>query len=280
MGSADPDMYLVICPHPELTNSHRCRKKMKRVERRGTLESQQQLQNLAVQQVQQQQYQPRATSQAQLPLSQGSDRSIQRSDTLITNQSSHGPASFVQRDDSTPQHTSSRTSTVHVSPAKASSRQAPTPPSIAALREQNDDEDEEHDPDQLPTSNVGRGGGVSAGHSRSNSRNGRGGGTNGASAKRSSLGTAPATRGSISPSREMEVDEMDADADADAEAEAEAEIMGAIDAAEGEEGDGDGEGEMEADADAEAELLEAVDAAEANSSSSHGGERGWLKAES
>jgi hypothetical protein len=42
-------------------------------------------------------------------------------------------------------------------------------------------------------------------------------------------------------------------------------------------GDGDADGE---EADAEAELLEAVDAAEANSTSSGGErERGWLKAE-
>jgi hypothetical protein len=44
--------------------------------------------------------------------------------------------------------------------------------------------------------------------------------------------------------------------------------------------EGGDEGDGEADADADAELLEAVDAAEANSSSSHGGERMRVKSES
>ncbi|KAF8972018.1 hypothetical protein BDZ97DRAFT_1008045 [Flammula alnicola] len=290
----------------------RCRKKMKRVERRGTLENQQQLANLAIQQQQQQQqqqqHQPRSTSHAQLPLSQGSDRSIHRTDTILTHQASHGPASFrTDRDRDESLHTASSQSqsqsqsqlrgnatTASSSITTASStaaklRQQPTPPSIASLREQHDDDDNEpenahepddHDPEQIPTSNVGRGG-SSAVKSRSNSssRNGRARpasgaeGTNGVGgpAKRSPLaGSGAGVRGSGSgsPHNEAPTDEMDADADADAEAEAEAEILGAVDAAD-EDGDGDGEG----DADAEAELFEAVDAAEANSSSSHNGDR-------
>ncbi|CAA7268752.1 unnamed protein product [Cyclocybe aegerita] len=260
----------------------RCRKKMKRVERRGTLESQQQLQNLAIQQ--QQQYQPRTTSHAQLPLSQGSDRSIQRTDTMLTNQASHGPGSFAQTPHSHGQsHSTLRTSSTHPSvagsPSKNHGRQAPTPPAIASLREQNEEEEEgegeaEDDPDQLPTSNVGRGGG------RATTRNGRtraaGRSTpletaNGSSTKRSPRGAGGTGRASIPPRMEMDVDEMDADADADAEADAEAEILGAVAAALNDDGEGDGEGDMEADGDADAELLEAVDAAEANSSSSHGG---------
>lgn len=220
---------------------------MKRVERRGTLENQQ-LQNAASQQ-----FQPRPTSHAQAPSgSQGSDRSIQRSDTVLVHQSSLGPSSFTQ-----PRLERE---------AGKNSRHAPTPPAIAALREQDDDERDDENDEQAPISNVGRGSGrvaASTTQSRSNSRNGKGNG-NGNIKK---LGLATANRPSNSPATgDADVDEMDADADADAEADAETEMLGAAD------GDGD------ADADADAELLEAVDAAEA-SGSSHSGERSWLKSE-
>ncbi|KAF8815492.1 hypothetical protein BYT27DRAFT_7249155 [Phlegmacium glaucopus] len=314
----------------------RCRKKMKRVERRGTLENQQQ--QVASQSVQQQpQHQQRQPSHPDMPLSQGSDRSIHRSDTILTHQPSHGPATFSQsqphsqsnrdRDASSSSHTqsnirsslsnlhpSSSASTSHSTKHGSSQRQQPPqspPPSIAALKEPRDDDDERHDPDQLPISNVGRGG--SGPTSRSSSRNARvrgGTGTrptppatrssdntptlNGTPTKRSPLGSSLAVAGGgvESGSPTMEVDEMDADADADAEAEAEvesdaeAEILGAVaatsrDRTDGEEeGGDDGDGEGEVDADADAELLEAVDAAEANSSSSHGGERMRMKSES
>ena len=73
----------------------RCRKKMKRVERCGTLESQQQ--QAANQSGQQhQQHQPRSSSHANIPLSQSSDRSIHRSDTILTHQPSHSPSAFSQ----------------------------------------------------------------------------------------------------------------------------------------------------------------------------------------
>ena len=79
----------------------------------------------------------------------------------------------------------------------------------------------------------------------------------------------------------MEVDKMDADADGNAEVECgvEAELLEAVAATSrnrtvGEE-EGDGEGEAVADADAE--LLEAVDASEANSNSSHWWERMRMK---
>lgn len=240
---------------------------MKRVERRGTLDQQQQLASLAAVQAQQHQPIPRSGSHTQLPLSQSSDRSIHRTDTLLTNQSPHGGGSF--REDSSI-HTSSTHSQVGVrgpavmlgampSPTPAK-RQQPPPPSIAALRDDDDDDDDENDGGDIPTSDVGRG----ISDSRSASRNGRArplDSTNGGS-KRSLL-SGGRTGQSISPRGDT-----DADGDADADAEAEAEILGAVDAA-----DLDGEGE-EGDADAEAELLEAVDAAEANSSSSHG-ERTW-----
>jgi hypothetical protein len=72
----------------------------------------------------------------------------------------------------------------------------------------------------------------------------------------------------------MEVDKMDAEAEAEAESEAKAEILGAVVAmsrncTDGEEEGGD-DGDGEADGDGDSELLEAVDAAEANSSSLHG----------
>ena len=74
----------------------RCRKDMKRVERRGSLENQQQqVANQSVQQ-QQQEHQPQFNSHSNLPLSQGSDHSVHRSDTILTHQQSHSPSSFLQ----------------------------------------------------------------------------------------------------------------------------------------------------------------------------------------
>ncbi|KAF8148910.1 hypothetical protein B0H34DRAFT_811799, partial [Crassisporium funariophilum] len=144
----------------------RCRKKMKRVERRGTLENQQQ--QLAVQQ---QQHQPRSSAHAEPPLSQGLERSIHRSDTILAHQASHGPSGFAQSTSRSERevatHLQSSMRTAHSSPALK--RHLSPPPSIAAL----DDDEQEHDPDQLPISNIGRGapGLRSAGQSRSNSRN-------------------------------------------------------------------------------------------------------------
>lgn len=259
---------------------------MKRVERRGTLESQQ-LQNAAALQ---QHFQPR-TAQPQVPFSsQGADRSIQRSDTLLASQGSLGPASFTQRserDEGSHQQFNHRTSTGNpssTSSGKGVSRQVPTPPAIAALREQDDDEhdDDNEDADQLPISNVGRGGRrvarASTAHSRSSSRNGRGNGNGKVGAtKKSAL--SKTSRASVSPrGGDIDVEEMDADADADADVDAEAEILGAAGAPRAVETEA-GNAEGDADADAEAELFEAVDAAEAISSSSHGGDRSWMKAE-
>ena len=74
----------------------RCRKKTKRVERRGTLEyQQQQVANQSVQQ-EQQEHQPQSNSHSNLPLSRGSDHSVHRSDTILTHQQSHSPSSFPQ----------------------------------------------------------------------------------------------------------------------------------------------------------------------------------------
>ena len=265
VSAHDPPCSFIF--HDILWSSHRCRKKMKRVERRGTLENQQ-LQNAAMQQ-----FQPRPTSLAQVTGGpQSSDRTIQRSDTLLINQPSLGPSSFTQprleREEGPHQRSSTGNSGSTVSPGK-NSRHPPTPPAIASIRDDDDEHDDEHD-EQPPTSNVGRGSGRAAAstvQSRSNSRNGRGNGNVSANTKKSGLSTT--NRPSNSPTAgDADIDEVDADADADAEADGEAEMLGAAD------GDGDGD----ADADADAELLEAVDAAEA-SGSSHGGDRSWFKSE-
>ena len=293
---------------------------MKRVERRGTLESQQQQSTQQQQQQQQQQPQqlPSSASHPNLPLSQGSDRFIQRSDTILT-QAPFNPyppqrgtrsssltqsnirSSLPNLNPSSTPPSAAQASAPHST--KHSSHQHPQspPPSIAALKEGQDDENNEQDLDQLPISNVGRGG--SGAPIRSSSRNARvRGGSKprptppvtrssdnleGTPNKKSPLGSSSNNAiGSVKSA--LEGEEMDADADADAEAEAEmeseaeAEILGAVAATSrnrtDEEGGDDGDGE--ADADADAELLEAVDAAEANSSSSHGGERMRMKSES
>lgn len=285
---------------------------MKRVERRGTLESQQ-LQNAAA--LQQQHFHPRTAGQPQVPFSsQGADRSIQRSDTLLASQGSLGPASFTQRSEGSHQQSNHRTSTGNPSSTsgkagKGVSRlstplpfgegisglstpppfgegisRLSTPPPIAALREPDDDDDNE-DIDQLPISNVGRGGlrvvrtSTAAAHSRSSSRNRRGNGNGNVvgATKKSVLSNT--SRPSVSPKGgDIDVEEMDADADADADLDAEAEILGAAGAPRAGETEA-GNAEGDADADAEAELFEAVDAAEAISSSSHGNDRSWMKAE-
>ena len=310
---------------------------MKRVERRGTLESQQQqIANQSTQQ-QHQQHQLRSTSHPNLPLSQGSDRFIHRSDTILTHQPSRNTFSQSQpqqlareRDTSSSSHTQSniRSSLTNLNPpssapasaaqvtaphsTKHGSHQHPQPPQsppppIAAIKEGQDDDNDDHDPDQLPISNVGRGGGTTGAPIRSSSRNARvrgGSGPrptppvtrssenasnlDGTPNKKSPLGSSLANGGGVKSGLPMEVDEMDADADADAEAEAEleseaeAEILGAVAATSRNrtEEEGGDDGDAEADADADAELLEAVDAAEANSSSSHGGERMRMKSES
>jgi hypothetical protein len=173
---------------------------MKRVECRGTLESQQQ--QVANQSAQQhQQHQPRSTSHLNLPLSQGSDRPIHRSDTILMHQPSHNSSTFSQSQspsqsthdrDISSSHTQSNIrsslSTLNPSssafappipaPPKHSSHLRPQPPqspppSIAASKEVQDDNDH-HDSDQLLISNVGRGGGGGSGaSSQSSLRNAR-----------------------------------------------------------------------------------------------------------
>ncbi|EDR02633.1 uncharacterized protein LACBIDRAFT_332257 [Laccaria bicolor S238N-H82] len=307
----------------------------KRVERRGTLETQQQVAVMH-------QKPSRGGSMSQLPLSQGSDRSIHRTDMVLTH---HG--SFLQPSQSQSQilgreplqaqphaQTQAPPRSSHSHPSHTSHLRIPTvtqvggaglncspPPSTAAFEEdEGEEEDAEHereqehdgedgDSEQLPLSNVGRGGKVG-------SRSRAGVKKNGATAAggKSSTGgrNTPAGGRRSTPARgggekypccrrkkhaswkkhSIRSEKDDASKqkiavgcgdithtwDGDAEAEAEAEILGAVEAT----GGGDQE-LVDADGDAEAELLEAVDAAEANSSSSssHGGPSGggWMKEE-
>ncbi|KAF8638774.1 hypothetical protein AX17_001969 [Amanita inopinata Kibby_2008] len=279
----------------------RCRKKMKRVERRGTLESQQlaaanSLNNITTLQQQQQQTQPAppppprnvVLQQAQSLPPVTFDRSIHRTDTLVNTQQTQSHSGSVHhtysqpdrvrdrdRDDSdarsalvaavsgggsrtsTPNPASSHPHSVKGSSGPISSshshsttRPPPSPPpAIASIN------------DELPVSNVGRGGSVSRTQSRSNSRNGRSAGYTNASgpSKRSPLGisggasTSSSHNPSVSPSH-MDIDaDADGDADADAEAEVEAEIEGAVEAAT----------QLEAEADPDDEILEAAGANDA-----------------
>ncbi|KAF8903662.1 hypothetical protein CPB84DRAFT_719920 [Gymnopilus junonius] len=269
---------------------------MKRVERRGTLENQQQQQLAALQ--------ARTASHAQLPHSEVPDRTIHRTDTILTQNASFVSSANSTRDRADLSHSSTsshlrsshtNSSTSVASPGKPN-RQQPSPPLIAALKDDDDDEyDGGHrnrDPEQLPTSNVGRGGSAVKGHNTAGSRVRSGArptppgdphsalnGNGGSNSKRSPLG-GNGVRSSISPRHHETAEGDEVDADADADAETEAEILGAVDAAGEDDGEGEGDEENDGDADADAELLEAVDAAEANSSSSHGGERAWTKVES
>ncbi|KIJ96325.1 hypothetical protein K443DRAFT_682397, partial [Laccaria amethystina LaAM-08-1] len=267
----------------------RCRKKMKRVERRGTLDSQQQM---AVMHQHQQQQQPsRGGSMSQPPLSQGTDM-------VLTH---HGRTQAPPRSlYSHPSHASHlRTPTV-TQGGGASPNRSPLP-SIAAFEEdEGEEEDAEHeceqehdgedgDSEQLPLSNVGRGGRVGsksrAGVKNNGATRGKGGAGGGGRRSTPASGggrstpavggrSTPAGRGTPSGAKTTPANKKSPLADA--EAEAEAEILGAVEAT------GGGDQEMvdpDGDGDAEAELLEAVDAAEANSSSSssHGGR--WMKEE-
>ncbi|KAH0590455.1 hypothetical protein H2248_000604 [Termitomyces sp. 'cryptogamus'] len=211
----------------------RCRKKMKRVERRGTLENQHQASQL-----------PASASLAHLARSQ-SHTTIHRSDTLPAI-----PHHF---------HLSSTRSDVHQpSPRPPLPQPNGTPrpprspgPSIAAIREDDD----------LPRGTA---------TSRSNSRNG----ARVVAGRATPLGTSRASplkhnsaskRSSRSPGSIMDVD-ADGDADEDAD-EVDAAFEGLV--ALGEEA-ASARPDMEVDGagDAEQELLEAVDAAEANSNPS------------
>lgn len=221
---------------------------MKRVERRGTLE--QQLANANT----------LGRAGSHVVVQHPGERSLQRSDTVLTHQSQ-------QTQGNNGSQMSFRTVMNSSSPGKTGRAMSP-PPAIASIK----DDDE----------NAGR-------SSRSSSRNGRPGSKQQPQAPPQTHLTVPAKRsplasGSVSgdgkdPSPSGRV-EVDGETDADAEAEVDADAEGDGDNEEYEIDDDDeppprrkGRDIIRAVREADEELLEAVDAAEANSSSSHAGGR-------
>lgn len=288
---------------------------MKRVERRGTLESQ----ALAAAQASGQQHHTstirlppsnsmsgvrQAQAQAQQsqpqPPSNSQGSSIGRSDTLISAGSFRGD---------------SARSTTHAQPSitvSSGRRGQPPAPAIAALGSDEQDEDEEEDDDDdgtrllldddIPTSNIGRGGVASRVGSKNNSRAGSrtraGAGSRGVPTPPPMRGLhPPAGHGTLSAAynkrsplargggSDSPLNDDDADGEADS-ADPDADLLDAVTAADAGQhtdpdtslsdgGEGGGRKRISSDvedADADAELLEAVDAAEGISSG--GSERG------
>ena len=270
----------------------RCRKKMKRVERRGTLESQSLAAHIhhqpaAIHPSGAPQAAPGAVTNGRLPTSQGSDRSVHRSDTIPVHhsQSRYGPGSTQiisqssysrhdrydrDHDPRSPYHESSYTNS-------RSSHRGPTPPGIATLPGSSTQEDDGVYDDRPPRSrgsndgrDVVRTHKPSApsvnGHATASSRSASNSPTLNAKGATSTRGSPRGSDGKSKSSDLMDVDadgeEVDADAEADADVDADAD-----------EADADADADPEADADAE--LLEAVDAAEANNAT----DEEWLKKE-
>lgn len=224
---------------------------MKRVERRGTLEQQQQLANANANTL--------GRAGSHVVVQHPPERALQRSDTLLSHSQGQG---------SNGSQMSFRTVMNSSSPGKTGRAMSP-PPAIASLK----DDDE----------NAGR-------SSRSSSRNGRPGSRQqpppqsqqhlSVPAKRSPLASGSVSGDGKDPSPSGRV-EVDGETDADAEAEVDADAEGEGDHEEYEIDDEDDPPPRHKGRDiiraavreADEELLEAVDAAEANSSSSHAGGR-------
>jgi hypothetical protein len=270
---------------------------MKRVERRGTLEPHQLLQQSSGHTI------PHATSplptrrppsrsrSVQIPGSQASDRSIHRSDTLIVTGNLSGGAQIDSSTThlmSTPQP--SYTHHDRSPPAAKVARTAqPSPLSIAALNDN-------HDPsDRLASSRFT--GLDSRAQSRSGSQNGRGpataplpgrsppsvpGGNSargspppGLASRRSPVSTDRSPSTGSKSKRDSPQIIAGGDVDIDVDANAELDVQTNVDLRPDVEMDADAEVDADADADADTELMEAVDAAEANSS----GGNPWMKKE-
>jgi hypothetical protein len=257
---------------------------------------------------------PLFVQQQQLPSTQGSDRFIHRSDTVLTHQPSHKSLSQSRGSCSSSLTQSNIHSLSNLNPSSApsSAAQASVPhttkrssqqhsqsprsplPSIATSKEQ-DDDNNDHDPDQLPISNVGRGG-------------------SGAPIRSSSLMRAfvvdldlnlllllldhlimstsmePPTKSPLWDLLLQSAVVLNLDWKSTKWSWSRGgagyririwnpRSCGGYYKEQNSWGRGD-DGDGEVDADVDAELLEAVDAAEANSSSSHGGERMRMKSES
>ncbi|KAI0075434.1 hypothetical protein K474DRAFT_1404576 [Panus rudis PR-1116 ss-1] len=232
----------------------RCRKKMKRVERRGTLDSQQM--NAS---------HHGNNNGRSLHGTHSSQSSMHRSDTVIIDQRSLPMSKSVG---SLPQNTLSRpdiddTRSRAISPRAApsvrhsSQRSPPTPPTIATLPGSSVEEELSLESNRSGRHRASRGQSIDPVVPQRDHSN------------RSSPSLTPPTPGSSHNAPSQGIDgghssskakSSPSDADADADADAEAEI----------------DGDAEVDADAEAELLEAVDAAEANNAAT---DEEWLKKE-
>ncbi|KAI0352421.1 hypothetical protein OH77DRAFT_1505938 [Trametes cingulata] len=290
----------------------RCRKKMKRVERRGTLDGQ----NLAAQM----HHPPAAIHPSGAPQAApgglANGRSIHRSDTMHVHPSSHsqgralGPSgthilsssgsssqsSYVRHDRDRERERDrdrdyDRPATPHShysSGSRPAQRSPPTPPYIATLPGSSaNDEDAAYD--DAPRSRASRAASrerPSHGHAHKSSitsLNGHRSGEGSASsrsashspvmpAKTAAAGPSASARGSPRESDGKSKSSELMDVDADGE-EVDADAEADVDA--DAEADADADAEADAEADADAELLEAVDAAEANNAT----DEEWLKKE-
>ncbi|OCH85157.1 hypothetical protein OBBRIDRAFT_807738 [Obba rivulosa] len=254
----------------------RCRKKMKRVERRGTLDSQHlthpglahHMSHSQPAAVHPSSHHSSSMLNGRLPSS--SDRSIHRQDTLpLTHPSSQsrvtlGPAgthiiptsSFRHERESDP-HT--RPASPHGAYSRSGAPRAPTPPYIATLPGSSVDEDM-YDAERAARHKVrSRVQSISRSHSRERRSNGH---VSSVSPPMRTNGVAAGSpRGSVSSRGSGSGTKSRSDVDADADADADADV--------------DADADMDAEAEAEAELLEAVDAAEANNAT----DEEWLKKE-
>ncbi|KAG5650792.1 hypothetical protein H0H81_011026 [Sphagnurus paluster] len=246
----------------------RCRKKMKRVERRGTLaDAQQQAQAQAQAQAQleqklQQQQQHQQQQAQQPPQRPSSSQSHSHSQSQSHAQSGSQPRSQpIHRTDTLPAHAHAH--------SHSHTRPPPSPgPSIALL-------------DDFPTSAArnsahSNGHGHGHGHGKKGSPAGLGLGLGRPGGKRSSRSPGDSSVVDV----DAEGEEADEDADADAEIEGMVgEVLGDGDVAMRMAGAGAG-GEEDGEGDAEMDLLEAVDAAEeANGGASVSGSGGSSKEE-
>ena len=274
---------------------------MKRVERRGTLDSQSMAaihhQPAAIHPSGAPQAAPGSLTNGRMG---GSDRHVHRTDTLQVHLSSQsqarlGPSGthiisgsqvgYARHDRDRDHDREQGASSYHASysPSRSSQR-GPTPPGIATLPGSSANEDDNGSYDDRDRERAHHRSSAGHAHAAQHAVNGHGGGHGGSSRSAShsptmnsrSAAGAPAStsargspRGSDGKSKSsdlMDVDadgeEVDADADGDAEADADAD-----------EADADADADPEADADAE--LLEAVDAAEANNAE----DEEWLKKE-
>ncbi|KAJ3488594.1 hypothetical protein NLI96_g2740 [Meripilus lineatus] len=276
----------------------RCRKKMKRVERRGTLDSQQLSGHSQPHLSTSQHFAPvaavhpsaavnaaasvsngRGIQQLSSQQSQNLDRTLQRSDTLLTDslhpptgKSTLGSGSHLLSNNSL-RHDRDRGEAQSESPHLAGSssrstvlRSPPTPPHIATLPGSGvpdaDYERNSHKKNSRAHSREvqQRASQPSNGHRNHSSSSSSTPPTRTApnglsSSRKGSPRESDTSRGSGVRSKPV-VAEMDADADADADAEPDIDAEADLDA--------------DADGDAEADLLEAVDAAEANNAASDG----------